>query len=101
MSGWLDMGTKFGKGILAPHAARLVRSVIATSAGRAVPATLRAVRATHFTMPLSFSIGTVTETGNKAWESRQEVREKIEEETKKRNAAAPRKGPAAGHHTTK
>ena len=100
MSGWRDVGTEFVTGPLAPHVARLARGVIATSAGRAVPATLRAVRATRFTMPLSFGIGTVSETGNKVWEHSKEAREKIEE-TKKRSAAAPRKVPVVGHHPTK
>ena len=101
MSGWLDVGTEFGAGLLAPHAARLARSVIATSAGRAVPATLRAVRATRFTMPLSFGIGTATETGKKAWEHNKEAREEADAEAKKRKEVAPRKGPATGHHPTK
>ena len=101
MSGWWDVGTEFGTGLLAPHVARLARGVIATSAGRAVPATLRAVRATRFTMPLSFDIGTATETGKKVWEHGNEAREKAEEETKKSGEIAPRKGPAKGHRFIK
>jgi hypothetical protein len=98
ISGLLDVGTEFGTGVLTPHAARLARGIIATSAGRAVPATLRAVRATRFTLPLSFGIGTVAETGKKAWEHGKEAREEAAELAKKRSEAAPHKGPATGHH---
>lgn len=93
VSGALDVGTEFGTKLLAPWAARSARGIIATSAGRAVPATLRAVRATHFVLPLSFGIGTVTETGKKAWEHNKEQKEEAE----KRSKAVPRKGPATGH----
>lgn len=97
-SGLLDVGTEFGTNILAPWVApwvaRSARGIIATSAGRAVPATLRAVRATRFVLPLSFGIGTVTETGKKAWEHNKEEKEEAE----KRGKAAPRKSPGTGHH---
>ena len=101
MSGWLDVGTEFGAGLLAPHAARLARSVIATSAGRAGPATLRAVRATCFILPFSFGIGTVSEVREKGWERSQEAREEAGELAKKRNTAAPRKSSTTGHHPIK
>ena len=101
VSGLLDVGTEFGTGLLAPHAARLARGIMATSAGRAVPATLRAVRATRFILPLSFGIGTVAETGKKTWEYNKEAHEEAEGKTKKRSISASRKSPAAGHHPTK
>ena len=100
VSGLLDVGTEFGTGLLAPHAAKLARGIIATSAGRAVPATLRAVRATRFTMPLSFGIGTASETGKKAWEHSKEAREE-EELAKKRSISMPREGLSTGHHRSK
>jgi len=101
VSGLLDVGTEFGTGLLAPQVAKIARGVIATSAGRAVPATLRAVRAARFALPLSFGIGTVAETGKKDWENRKEAKEKAEEEARERSEAVPRKRPATGHHPTK
>ena len=97
MSGWRDVGTEIGTGLLAPHAARLARSIISTSAGRAGPVTLRAVRATCFILPFSFGIGMVSGAGKKVWEHSQGAAE----EAKKRGKVAPRKSSATGHRPIK
>lgn len=98
LSAVLDVGKEKASDWLAPGVAKLARRTMAVSSGQAVSTTLRVVRAQRFVLPLSFSIGTVSETGKKLWEEKKKGKEEVERQIRE---AASQRGLGTRHYPKK